>query len=266
MKSPKQVTLEKRLLKSNSGKVRKAVELLIHDKEIQHLQDYANTVSIRRLKYNDHGPVHMRTVTRNALALAELLNKANVPLSLEAEDVGTFENSRIAVLIASFLHDIGMSVGRPNHEHAGVALALPIINRLLLTLYPDNLKIRVIIRSLITEGIVGHMGTQEIHSLEAGIILVADGCDMEQGRARIPLLLDTRSRVGDIHKYSSNAVKEVALTRGKTTPIRITVTMTESVGFFQVEEVLAGKINASPIKNHIELYAGVVGEKMKRYQ
>ena len=266
MKSPKQANLEKRLLKETSGKVRKAVELLIRDREIQHLQDYANTVSIRRLQYNDHGPVHMLTVTRNALALADLLNKSKVPLSLETEDAGTFENSRIAVLTASFLHDIGMSVGRPNHEHAGVSLALPIIDRLLPALYPDSLKTRVVLRSLITEGIVGHMGTQEIHSMEAGIVLVADGCDMEQGRARIPLLLDTRSRVGDIHKYSSNAVKEVTLTKGKTRPVRITVTMTESVGFFQVEEVLSGKINASPIKDHIELYARVVGEKMKRYQ
>ena len=32
--------------------------------------------------------------------------------------------------------------------------------------------------------------------------------------------------------------------------------MSESVGFFQVEEVLITKINSSPIKDYIELYAG----------
>ena len=41
--------------------------------------------------------------------------------------------------------------------------------------------------------------------------------------------------------------------------------MTASVGFFQVEEVLIGKIMASTIKQYIELYANVIGRDTKRY-
>ena len=37
------------------------------------------------------------------------------------------------------------------------------------------------------------------------------------------------------------------------------------VGFFQVEEVLIPKIQSSPAKSLLELYAGVEGEEMKRY-
>lgn len=37
----------------------KVVQLLIDDAEVQAIQDYANTVSIVRLGFNDHGPVHM---------------------------------------------------------------------------------------------------------------------------------------------------------------------------------------------------------------
>ena len=37
------------------------------------------------------------------------------------------------------------------------------------------------------------------------------------------------------------------------------------VGFFQVEEVLIPKIQSSPAKSMLELYAGVEGEEMKRY-
>ena len=265
MKSPKQVALEKKILKMLSGKVLKTAEMLIHDLEIQYLQDYANTVSIKRLHYNDHGPVHMRKVALNSLLLIDLLNKNGIKLSLESEGIGTFKDSKIVVLIASFLHDIGMTIGRENHEYAGVTLATPILERVLDIFYPDNLKKRVILRSLITEGIIGHMGTQRIHSLEAGIVLVADGCDLEQGRARIPMMLDAGSKVGDIHKYSSSAVEKVEIAKGNKKPIKITVSMKETVGFFQVEEVLSRKIDSSPIKRYIELYAGVIGEKMKRY-
>jgi len=265
MKSPKQKGLEQKILRLLSGPSLKVAELLIRDAEIQHLQDYANTVSIKRLHYNDHGPVHMRKVTLNALLILNLLRQAGVRLSLEQEEIGSFEDSRVAVLIAAFLHDIGMTVGRDNHEQMGVQLALPIIERLLAECYRAEAAKKIILRSLITECIMGHMGTQKIHSLEAGVILVADGCDMEQGRARIPLLMETASRAGDIHKYSSSAVEKVEIGKGRYQPIRISVSMKESVGFFQVEEVLLPKIESSPAKPFVELYAGVTGQKAKRY-
>ena len=41
--------------------------------------------------------------------------------------------------------------------------------------------------------------------------------------------------------------------------------MKATVGFFQVEEVLLHKIDWSPAKPFIELYAGVIGKKMKCY-
>ena len=41
--------------------------------------------------------------------------------------------------------------------------------------------------------------------------------------------------------------------------------MESEVGFFQVEEVLIPKIQRSPAKHLIELYAGVVGQDMKQY-
>ena len=243
----------------------KAARILLEDKEIRRLQYYANTVSIKRLNFNDHGPVHMRTVAINAIKMADLLNEAGIALNLEAEGMGTFEDSKTAILIAAFIHDIGMSVGRENHEKNSVILALPILNRILHELYPDDFEKTITLRSLIIECIVGHMGTQRVHSLEAGALLVADGCDMEKGRARIPMMLTTESKVGDIHKYSATEIKKVHIEKGTEKPIRIKVDMNESVGFFQVEEVLFGKINSSPIKKYIELYAGVIDRPLKRY-
>lgn len=265
MKSKKEEVLGDILLKMLSGRPLKAAEFLIKDKEIHNLQEYANVVSIKRLNFNDHGPVHMITVAINAIKMANLLNAAGIKLNLEAEGIGTFEDSKTAMVTAAFIHDIGMTIGRENHEKNAVILAYPILNRILEKLYPNDFQKVVIIRSLIMECIVGHMGTQKIHSLEAGTILVADGCDMEKGRARIPMLINTASRVGDIHKYSASEINKVRIEKGEEKPIKINVEMNESVGFFQVEEVLLGKVNFSPVKPYVELYACVTGRAPKRY-
>lgn len=263
-KSKKQTYLENKILSKLSGKSASVVSLIFADKEIQALQDYANVVSIKRLGFNDHGPVHMRKSALNSLIMFDLLHKAGIKFNLEKEGIGTVEDSKIAVLIASLLHDIGMTASRDNHETLSVILALPIINRLLSKIYNQSGKI-VIMQSLIIEGIIGHMATQKIYSLEAGLVLIGDGCDMEKGRARIPTLLSQRPRVGDIHKYSSGSIQKVKIESGDKKPIKIVVEMSGSVGFFQIEEVLFPKILSSPVKPYIELYGEVKDEKRLRY-
>jgi len=168
MKSKKEEALDRVLLEMLSGLPLQAAKILVNDKEIHNLQDYANVVSIKRLNFNDHGPVHMKTVAINAIKMADLLKMAGIKLNLEAEGIGSFEDSKTAIVIASFIHDIGMTIGRENHEKNAIVLAYPILNRILGELYPDNFQKMVIMRSLIIECIVGHMGTQKIHSLEAG--------------------------------------------------------------------------------------------------
>ena len=132
-------------------------------------------------------------------------------------------------------------------------------------MFPNDLHKRVIIRSMATEAIIGHMSSHKIHSIEAGIILIADGCDMTKGRARIPLALNTTPKVGDIHKYSANAIKWIGIHHGERKPIKIDIEMTSEVGFFQIEEVLLSKIDVSPAKKFVELYAGVEGQERKCY-
>jgi metal-dependent HD superfamily phosphatase/phosphodiesterase len=121
------------------------------------------------------------------------------------------------------------------------------------------------IRSLAQEAISGHMGNRAINSLEAGIVQVADGCDMKKGRARIPLALAGSPRMGDIHQYSANAIEELTIEAGKEKPISIRVNMSSEVGLFQVEEVLLNKIASGTAKSHIELYAILNGGEPKRY-
>ena len=264
-KSLKEIEIEKKITHMLSGKAALVASIVFNDDEIQSLQDYANVVSIKRLGYNDHGPVHMRTAALNSIIMFDLLNAAGIKLNLERERIGGVEESKIAVLLSSLLHDIGMSVSRDNHEMIGVVLAVPIINRILSEIYPDDIKKTTIIRSIIIEGISGHMANQSIHSLEAGLVLIGDGCDMAKGRARIPFLLTRKPHVGDIHKYSAHSIQKVEIVKGEEKPIRIVIEMTESVGFFQIEEVLFPKIISNPIKPYIELYGNINGENLKRY-
>ena len=248
-----------------SGKADQALEMLLHDEELQAAQEYANTVSIVRLGYNDHGPVHMRTVTLNALIMLRLLRQAQIKTSLEKDECGDFEDSVTAVMCASMLHDLGMGIGRQDHEYTGVYLALPILNRLLAAVYRGDMRKQAIIRALALEGIVGHMGVHVVHSLEAGVIQVADGCDMTKGRARIPLALAHSTKGGHIRQYSANSIERVDIDAGDEKPIRINVRMSNASGFFQVEEVLLKKIAGSPAKPFVELYARVQDETPLQY-
>jgi len=265
-KSKTQEISEEKLLARISGKAKLAAELIFINPEIQVMQEYANIVSIRRLGYNDHGPVHMRKAALNAIKMFHLLNQKNIKLNLETESIAKNEDSLVAIVIAALLHDMGMTVSRDSHELIGLLVAQKYIDDIIDRLYSeeDTLK-KIAVKSIVLEGIFGHMTTFKIHSKEAGIVLVGDGCDMEEGRARIPTLLRNEPKAGDIHRHSASAIEKVSIVPGDEKPIRIVVDMSQTVGIFQVEEVLYPKILYSPIKPYIELYAQVKGEEILRY-
>ncbi len=272
-KSPKEITLEGKIreliadIQERSGSSDdtplKVWDELQGNEEIMAIQDYANKVSITRLGINDHGPVHMRTVCRNALKMLGILHDAGIETNLQKENAGCFEDSMIAVMIAAFLHDAGMTIGRKDHELYSGIIAFQIITDILRKVMPGDEDVirRTVIRAVAMEGILGHMTTHPIHSIEAGLILIADGCDMTKGRARIALEIAE----GDIHKYSANSIEKVHITRGEEHPVKIEVYMKSEVGLFQIEGVLMPKIQSSPAKHLVELYACVEGEKEKRY-
>ena len=265
-KSKTQENIEEILLQNLSGKAKIAAELVFNNKEIQSLQEYSNIVSIRRLGYNDHGPVHMRKATLNSILMYNILNEKNIKLNLESEGIAKNEDSLVAIVISALLHDLGMSVSRDSHELIGLFVAQKHIDDIIEKLYNKHeILEKTAIKSMVLEGIFGHMTTFKIHSKEAGIVLVGDGCDMEEGRARIPTLLRNEPKAGDIHRHSASAIEKVSIEPGEEKPIRIVVNMNQTVGIFQVEEVLYPKILSSPIKPFIELYAQVSESERLRY-
>ena len=76
MKSVKELATESKIQDrlKNHPECLELVRYLFNDEELQEMQEYANNVSIRRLGYNDHGPVHMRQVVGNAIKMLNILH------------------------------------------------------------------------------------------------------------------------------------------------------------------------------------------------
>jgi metal-dependent HD superfamily phosphatase/phosphodiesterase len=264
-RSPKQGELDEALIGRTKGKVQQLLRWMLADEQLDQYHSWANVVSVRRLGYNDHGPVHARISTYNALKILRLLNAADCPPSLVREEVGTFEDAQVAVALGCFMHDLGMGVAREEHEWHSIHLADGFITSYLAKLYPNGDPMRSVLRAMAHEIIVGHMAKVKIHSVEAGVVLVADGTDMAKGRSRVPEMLSKDPVVGDIHRFSANAIERVDLSAGELKPVRITVNMANTSGLFQVEEVLMTKVKASPIMGELEVCAVVGGEQPRFY-
>lgn len=261
LKSHKEAALDRELRKrAGAGNLAKVMASILDDKLVGSMQNYANIVSIRRLGYNDHGPVHARIVALNCLRIFELLEQGGVKPSIVNEEVGDREDAQIAIFMAAFLHDLGMSVTRQDHEYHSIQLAERFILKHLGVIYADEGKIYML-KSLIDECIVGHMGHYKVHSVEAGIVMVADGADCTRGRALIATNLAKNPMLGDIHRFSASAIDAVHIKKGAHKPVRIDVFMSSSAGLFQVEEVLMGKARNSPIMNYVEIAAHLEGKE-----
>lgn len=261
----KRAELDTALISGVGGWVRPLIQELLADPELDALQEAANHVSVVRLGYNDHGPVHMRVATLHSLTLLALLHDAGVVPSLVRESVGDYHDAQFAVALAGLIHDVGMSVTRDRHEWHSLHLGRDLILRYLTRAYPDDLRKLTLVRALIHEIVIGHMGYDKVFSVEAGVLLVGDGTDMTRGRAKRTMALSKGPVLGDMHRHSADAITHVDIRTGDALPAHIAITMSDYAGIFQVEEVLIPKISVSPIKHHIEVTVIVGHDAPRRY-
>ncbi len=244
----------------------RAYRLLESDLEVQELLRAANVFAVHRLRYNDHGPVHARIAAGAALELIDLLVNSGVrPSCMRDGTCLDIDEAKLIVLMAAYLHDIGNSVHRVNHEFIGALLAKPILDRLLPEILrehaEDNPRLVYAIRQEIMHAIYCTAQDVECLTVEGGVVKIADGLDMAEGRARIPYKL---GKV-DIHAVSALSIKRVEIMRGAERPVRIVVHMDEWAGIFQVEKVLLPKILKSGLQNYVELVAISRGKEVLTY-
>lgn len=241
--------------------LRRAYNLLENDIEVQSLWYMANVMAVNRLKYNDHGPVHAKIAAGAAVYIYKLLRQNGVESTLIKDGVVDREEYAMLVpLIGGLLHDIGNSVHRDLHEKIGAILAKPIIERVLEKIVEDPYT-RFKLRQEIMHSIHCTSYDVECLTIEAGCVKVGDGLDMAEGRARVPYKLGGIS----IHSISALSIKMVEITTSDKRPVRINVYMSEKAGLFQVDNVLMPKLNSTPLKNYVEVYAIVDNTYLKSY-
>jgi metal-dependent HD superfamily phosphatase/phosphodiesterase len=255
----------RRLFKDNSLCLA-AFDELEKDVEVQTILEDTNRMAIDRMGYSDHGHTHSLIVVKNGIQLLNALER-EVPTTVMQEETGNFQDSQVVVAVACYLHDIGMTVHRENHNVFSVTLATPIVDRILAKVYPKDLHKRIHLRGHILHAILAHDKFISPSTVEAGIVGIADALDMTKGRARIPFEL---GRV-NIHSASALAIESVKIRKGEEKTVRIEVLMNNASGIFQIQELLERKIrNASMLVGHIELVAtmsehseAIIGEPMK---
>lgn len=237
-----------------------ALKLLEKNMQVQSYLAMANVMAVQRLLYNDHGPVHSRIVAGAALQILDLMLEEGFIPSIAKDGVGDAEDSRLVVMMGAYLHDIGNAVHRDYHYVTGAALAARFLPEILMEVYQDAQKAYKL-TSEILHCIIAHEEEVMALSLEAGVVKVADGVDMAEGRARMPY----KQGKYDIHALSALAIRRVEIVKGQSgdRPVRIVVDMDNEAGIFQIEEVLGKKIKSSSIARYVEVEALRRGEPFR---
>jgi uncharacterized protein len=225
-----------------------ALQVINADVEIRTLWRVINVNAIDRLGMTDHGPVHFQIVANIALRLARLLVKNQVPMSIVTNYELSNEHAELVILLASLLHDLGMSISREGHEGFSLFLANSLMHRIL-----DFLTIeeRTIVISETLHAIIAHRSGGRPYTVEAGIVRVADALDMSEGRSRIPY----QAGKIDIHAVSAASIDRVEITDGSDKPIQINIWMNNTAGIFQVDELLRQKLLGSGIERYVRVSA-----------
>ena len=217
----------------------------------------ANVNAVKRLEINDHSWVHIQIVANIALKLLRQLTKHGVEPAAVRDYGFSRDDAEVIVVLGALLHCVGMAVHREGHEDSSLFLAQPKLRELLDGLYeePDL----TVISSEVLGAITSHRDYGQPLTLEAGIVRVADALDMAKGRSRIPF---EHGRVS-IHSLSAAAIEAVSIKDGERAPILIEITMNNSSGVYQVDELLKAKLRGSGLEPYVEVMAHIDTEAEK---
>jgi uncharacterized protein len=213
----------------------------------------------RRLGLTDHSWVHIQIVLNIGLRLGRLLFRRGITPSVTA-DYGMSERDAEVVIAAGCLfHCVGMSIHRDDHERYSLFLTADRLGSLLASVYEE--PERTVIVSEAMHAIIGHRSRGgDPFTVEAGIVRVADALDMARGRSR----MEFEAGRLDIHSISAYAIEDVKISPGQDRAVRVEITMSNSAGIYQVDELLANKLRGSGLEEHIEVIARIDAEHEKR--
>lgn len=236
-------------------KLKHIIDCVKEDVRLQTLWKCANVMAIDRMGFTDHGPTHVKIVANSALKLLRILVDNKVTPGIVKNYGMKNEDAEVVVVLGSIFHDLGMVVTREGHELYGALLASGFIEKYLQQIYSEEQ--RTIICSEVLHAIVSHEDPRKPLTVEAGIVRVADALDMEKGRARIPF----QAGKVDIHSVSALSIEKVDIHEGDKKPVTIEITMSNSAGIFQIDELLKPRIENSGLREYIHVIAEIAEDK-----
>jgi hypothetical protein len=239
-------------------KIERLMKLANADAELMQWWKCANVNAMDRLGMNDHGPVHIQIVANACLKILRLLVDADVEPSVATDHGLLVEDAEVIVVLAACLHDVGMAVHREDHERFSLFLGYPKARQLLTELYEDPAL--TIMVSEVLHTVISHHWDVPCLTVESGVLKVADALDMTEGRSRIPF----EAGEVNIHSVSAMAVENVKIHKGEERPVQLEITLNNSAGLFQVDELLKRKLNNSTLAPYVEVIARVEGEMERR--
>jgi metal-dependent HD superfamily phosphatase/phosphodiesterase len=233
------------------------LERVNEDKQLKGWWHASNVNAVKRLEINDHSWVHIQIVANIALKLLRQLTKHGVEPAVVRDYGMTRDDAEVVVVLGALLHCVGMAIHREGHEDWSLFLSEPKLRQLLDGLYED--PDLTVISTEVLGAITSHRDYGQPLTLEAGIVRVADALDMAKGRSRIPF---EHGRVS-IHSLSAAAIESVAIKDGVATPVLIEITMNNSSGVYQVDELLKAKLRGSGLEPYVEVIAHIDTESEK---
>lgn len=242
----------------DNKKLQHVINKVKNDMKLRTLWKCSNVMAIDRMGYTDHGPTHVKIVANSALKLLRILVDKKVVPSIVKNYGMKNEDAEMVVVLASIFHDLGMTVIRDGHELYSALLASGFVEKYLQDIYSE--EGRTIILSEVLHAIVSHEEPRKPLTLEAGIVRVADALDMEEGRARIPF----QAGKVDIHSVSALSIEKVNIQEGDEKPVTVNITMSNSAGIFQIDELLKPRIENSGLGNYIHVVAEITRKEEQK--
>jgi metal-dependent HD superfamily phosphatase/phosphodiesterase len=243
-----------------NARVTRLMERINADDEMYALWTAANVNAVERLGMTDHGPVHVKIVMNIAVKLLRVLEEAGVKPGVVLNYGLTSEDAEVVVVLASLLHDVGISVHRKDHEEFSLFVAQAKLKELLEGVY--DVCTATVLRSEVMHAIIGHRSGGKPLTLEAGIVRVADALDMAKGRSRIAMGIEGETM--SIHSISAAAIEAVHIESGEEKPVRIRIEMSNSAGIFQLDQLFREKLRGSGLEAFVEVEAQIESEAEKR--
>ncbi len=207
----------------------KTLDCLLNDEEIKEIYEIGDLMA--RLEHETpHDHSHAIRAMCICAELIKLIQRTN--LSLEVYKLLDNKSMNLALLTASYLHDIGNFINREEHALAGAMLAFNILDK-----YFKELDQGHLIKSVVCHAIAEHSPRKVLPSTAySSIVALSDKLDISHMRV-------SGYKPSTFKEYSTGDVLNIELKRLKGRII-IEITISHPSGLYRVEN----------LRNYLNIY------------